>query len=100
MGKTYLFVEKIEQFCNRTNEARLLDERVQFECKSADFITKNGDSGGSRTHNLLLRTEPLYPLSYQATPPLYHNPLNNLERLLQLPFPTPPTHYLESHFRR
>ena len=28
---------------------------------------KNGDPGASRTHNLLLRTELLYPLSYGAT---------------------------------
>ena len=31
------------------------------------FLHKNGDPGASRTHNLLLRTELLYPLSYQAT---------------------------------
>ena len=32
---------------------------------------KNGSPGASRTHNLLLRTEPLYPLSYWATPLYY-----------------------------
>ena len=29
-------------------------------------LTRIGDPGASRTHNLLLRTEPLYPLSYRA----------------------------------
>ena len=30
-------------------------------------VNKNGDFGASRTHNLFLRTELLYPLSYEAT---------------------------------
>lgn len=32
----------------------------------------SGDLGASRTHNLFLRTELLYPLSYQTVGILYH----------------------------
>ena len=35
--------------------------------------TKNGDPGASRTHNLFLRTELLYPLSYRASQNICYN---------------------------
>ena len=52
--------------------ANSLRERTAFSSHiSSDHLTFNipvvyGDPGASRTHNLLLRTELLYPLSYRT----------------------------------
>ena len=40
---------------------------ILYNHKITYHQTKNGSPGASRTHNPLLRTEPLYPLSYGAT---------------------------------
>ena len=40
--------------------------RVDSKNDSLERFIKNGDPGASRTHNLFLRTELLYPLSYRA----------------------------------
>ena len=49
---------------NASRTARSDSPSSQSRLETAQ--TKNGDFGASRTHNLLLRTEPLYPLSYEA----------------------------------
>ena len=51
-----------------SRHTRTPEEKVK---NTHNLKTKNGSPGASRTHNLLLRTEPLYPLSYWATPLYY-----------------------------
>lgn len=58
----------LDSIWRNASNRRVNDDRTS---KLALFDSKSGDSGGSRTHNLLLRTELLYPLSYQAN---YHYP--------------------------
>ena len=56
--------------------ARLYTEQDKKKRRYGGFQLEFGDFGASRTHNLLLRTEPLYPLSYEAT--LCYNYIMNL----------------------